>query len=766
MNCPQCGYEQVPEGIPFCPSCGQALPQASAAVTQIQVTQPVERVEAGGTVTGVSIGQVIGTVVIAADEETEARRRRYLRILLEKVKEFWIDGVLLRSVQGAGLIELDKTLLPEAVELPWEGAVPGAEPAALVLPPGKTIADVFQELDHALLVLDGVGAGKTVSLLALAREAIGRAERDPLQPIPVVLNLSSWAQSRQPIADWVVEELNARYQIPARLGRQWLDEDLLALLLDGLDEVKPERLPACIAALNRFRQDHGLMQIGVCCRTQAYEAAGARLKLSGAILLQPLTAGQIEGYLAAAGPRAEALRAVLQDDTALQALAHSPLMLNMMRLAYQDVPLDTLRSEPLDTPEERRHLLLGQYVDRMFQAVAGTGVERYSQDQTRRWLAWLAQGMSRHNQSLFRIESLQPSWLPDRARRWLYALLTRTLAGLLLALGSVPWGYLLPDLRAPAWGHLFVGAMGGLVMGLADALRFELGGQEWPAGAKPGRRSRRFQDLLAFLLSASLIWAAIYLLRWTRGWVFGLKEGLMFGLMFGLLLGVRNRAGGAGRDTETVEALAWSPAGSLRGALAGLGASLLMAVAYAAVAGLTLGWWTASQSGLIFLSIFGPTLALIGSILGGLRGALLETRTLPNQSLWLSARNALLVGLAVGLAGGLGEGLTNALVGRVLGVSSAGLAIILVAGLFWASVAALWYGGLDLIKHLVLRAILWLGGQVPWRYGEFLSYAVERSFLQRAGGGYLFANRLLQEHFADLRGWHPLAPHRTGSPPN
>ncbi|RPI58453.1 MAG: zinc ribbon domain-containing protein, partial [Chloroflexi bacterium] len=191
MDCPQCGYAQAPPGARFCPSCGQTLPQPLAPVTQIQVTQPVEHVEDGGTVTGVSIGRVIGTVVIAADEQTEARRRRDLRILLNKVKEFWVDGVLQRSVQGAGLIELDKTLQPEAVEQPWEGTVPGAEPAALALPPGKAIVDVFQELDHALLVLDGAGAGKTISLLELARQTIGRAERDPLQPVPVVLNLSS-----------------------------------------------------------------------------------------------------------------------------------------------------------------------------------------------------------------------------------------------------------------------------------------------------------------------------------------------------------------------------------------------------------------------------------------------------------------------------------------------------------------------------------------------------------------------------------------------
>lgn len=750
MRCPQCGYEQVPSGVRFCPACGGAIPQGSVAVTQVKVTQDVERVQ-GGTVTGVSIRQVIGNVFVGADEETQARRRRNLRILLNKVRDFWVDGVLERSIAGADLIQLGKRLQPGAVERPWEALIPGTEPAALALSPEKTMIDLFGELDHALLVLDGVGSGKTMTLLELARAAIGRAEQDPLQPIPVVLTLSCWTQPRQTIADWVVEELNTKYQIPTRLGRQWLEDNDLVLLLDGLDEVDARQRPACVAALNRFRQDYGLVQIGVSSRTESYQATGNRLKLSGAILLEPLTTGQIEEYLAMAGPQAEALRAVLQEDAALQALARSPLMLNMMRLAYQGVSLEALRSEQLDSAKERRDLLLDRYVERMLGEVAGTEAERYPRTQTTRWLAWLARGMTRQSQNLFLIESLQPSWLSGRAQRWLYALLTRLIIGLVLGLSSVAWGFLLPDLRSPAWGYLLVGAAGGLVMGLVDGLRFELGHQNRVTSLAPGSDARRrVADVLVIVLIAGLVSAAIYWLRWTWDIVFGLKEGLMFALMFGLVFGLRNRVGGPERDTRTVESLAWSPAGSFRGALVGLGTSLLLALADGLVVGLLQGPGFSLSTMLIFLCIFAPTLAVIGILLGGLQGTPVEGKTLPNQGIWLSARNALLVGLAVGVAGGLSEGLINVLVGWFLGAASAGLGTVLTAGLFWGIVAAQWYGGLDLIKHFTLRAILGLGGHMPRNYARFLDYAVERILLQRAGGGYLFANRLLQAHFAEM----------------
>lgn len=466
-------------------------------------------------------------------------------------------------------------------------------------------------------------------------------------------------------------------------------------------------------------------------------------------MLQPFTPDQIERYLAAAGPGAAALRSVLQEDEGLRELASSPLMLNMMRLAYQDLPVESLRSQGLDTPEERRDLLLARYVDRMFQQVAGSKEERYTRAQTTHWLRWLARGMQRHGQGVFLVERLQPSWLPRRPLLWLYALLTRLIAGLLLGLGSVAWGYLLPDLRSPAWGYLVLGAVGGLLVGIVDGLRFAVDRPQTAAQPTGQIRLRRpWNKALAAVVYAGLAAMAIYVLRWTQGWIFGLKEGLMFSLFFGLLMGWRNSVGGPSEDTRTVERLAWSPRGSLQGALAGLGTSALMALAFGLVSGVSLGWPAAPGNTLVFLSIFGPTLGLIGALLGGLRGTLLETRTLPNQGIRLSARNATLLGLTVGLVGGISEGTINVLIGRILHVASAGLGTLAIAGLFWGMAAALWYGGLDLIKHYCLRVILWLTGCLPWNCARFLDYAADRILLQRAGGSYLFTNRLLLSYFA------------------
>ena len=70
----------------------------------------------------------------------------------------------------------------------------------------------------------------------------GPIKTDSTQPIPVVLNLSSWTP-RQSLADWLVSELKSKYYVSLKIGQPWVDSDELLLLLDGLDEVQSD-IPA------------------------------------------------------------------------------------------------------------------------------------------------------------------------------------------------------------------------------------------------------------------------------------------------------------------------------------------------------------------------------------------------------------------------------------------------------------------------------------------------------------------------------------------
>ena len=620
---------------------------------------------------GSTVGNVFQIVVtqLFGRRIDEQRAQRNRRAMLRMVRDCWVKGVLEQSLHGAAMIELGLKERADAVERPWD-MVLQTEREDRTLPPGTRIIDVFDEMGRNLLILGQPGSGKTTMLLELARDTIARAERDLTQPIPVVFNLSSWADKRQPIAEWLVEELNTKYSIPKRVARPWVEHDELLLLLDGLDEVKREYREDSVRAINGFRKEH-LVPLVVCSRFADYQALTTRLRLQGAVLLQPLTPQQVDEYLRGAGMALSAVRETLQHDPTLQELAETPLMLSVITLAYRGRSVEDLQT--LETPVARRKHVFESYVQRMFER---RRVDHpYSPQQTIQWLAWLAQKMSAHGQTVFLIERLQPDWLPARSRRQMRIvarLAVRLVFGLVVGLvGGLVFG-LVGGLSGKLVGGLVFGLLGGLVPGLDGRLD----------SVEP-----------------------VELLKWSWG---GVVRGLVFGLVFGLAVGL-------------VAGLVGERGGVLvSGLFSGLGGGL--------VAGLVVGLF----SGLV-----------VGVVLG-LSNMELEARIVPNQGIWRSARNALIVCLVSGLVAELFCVLVSGL------FSGFDLVFGLVFGLLVAIGLGLHFGGLAVILHIVLRYFLWRDGYLAWNLVRFLDYAAERIFLRKVGGGYVFIHRLLQDYFASL----------------
>src|SRR5712692_6996106 len=138
---------------------------------------------------------------------SSSNRQRFLA----KVRAFWIDGVLDNSLHGAALIVLGLQERSDALANPWGLVFHKPNGPAHLLPVGTRITQVYDHAGGELLILGEPGAGKTTLLLELARDLLKRAGQDDIHPMPVILNLSSWAVKRQSIAEWLVEELNDKY---------------------------------------------------------------------------------------------------------------------------------------------------------------------------------------------------------------------------------------------------------------------------------------------------------------------------------------------------------------------------------------------------------------------------------------------------------------------------------------------------------------------------------------------------------------------------
>jgi DNA polymerase III delta prime subunit len=651
------------------------------------------------------------------------QERRNRRAMLAKLKSIWIDGLLEQSLAKELRIALDLIEKPDVVDLPLNAFVQELRQPPRALLAGTPIVEVFEKMGGELLILGAPGAGKTTLLLELARYLLDRAISDEGHPIPVMFNLSSWARRQQPFATWLVDELNSVYDVPRKVAQAWITGDALLLLLDGLDEVRPEQREACVAAINTFRRQHGTIELAVCSRIADYTALESRLKLQGAVVIQPLTEQQIDRYLEHAGDRLGALRSALHADPNLRSLADSPLMLSIIALACRDMPSHILPTG--DPIEAQRKQIFAAYVNQMF---ARRSVEmRYTREQTTHWLAWLAREMRRQEQPIFLLDRLQPEWLPSRVARVQYVLLDRLGWELIIVL--VIWSVF--------------SLAGGLMLGLVLAVC----GGVVVAQPQIGCRS-----LVANVLLTGLAGGLIGLLVVALvGWFTLITAGLLFGGLFGGLAGaLLGRPSLRPRQIVVVERLRWSYRKAWRSALSGLvlgllfGLSAVLVVGQPILANYDLGF--KALVWLMFGLIFGLFFALLFALAGGLDSGTIAATATPNEGIRRSARSALLGALVFGLVFGLVLGASVGMVpnsgdprffGLVFGVSSA-----LLGGLA--------YGGYALLSHLTLRLVLWWNGVMPLRYVRFLDYAAERIFLRKAGGGYIFVHRLLMEHFASL----------------
>ena len=465
---------------------------------------------------------------------------RNRQILINKVRNFWIKGVLETSLHGVAVLDLGLENRFDVLSRPWGMLWESPQQARKVLPPKTKVVDLFLQMGtgRSLLILGEPGSGKTTTLLEVTRDLLNVAQQNVSLPIPVVFNLSAWTNPKQSIAKWLVKELNTKYQVSQEIGKKWIENQQLLLLLDGLDEVSRERREACVLEINKFTQQYGTTEIIVCSRIKDYEALGARLNIQNAVFIQPLSLKQIQSYLESVGSELAAVKTALSTDTVMQDLAKSPLMLNIMTLAYKGISITDL---PGINQEQRRQHLFDKYIQRMFERRIpfNTNYQNYSQERSLYYLSWLAKKMTKQSETVFLIERMQPNFISTKADKinyYIYCLLIYIIVSGSVGLQLIsPGRTVLAMICTAIFFWIFFGFE---KIKPVEALRWS-----W----KNARDNLIFGMAGGFLLGIFLRLTAVgsnflywneylYQLKpdaWIRGIVFGLSLGLIFVLIRG-----------------------------------------------------------------------------------------------------------------------------------------------------------------------------------------------------------------------------------------
>ncbi|MBA2396824.1 MAG: NACHT domain-containing protein [Ktedonobacteraceae bacterium] len=456
----------------------------------------------------------------AEHHDNENRHR-----MLNRVQSRCISGFL-DHMSSDTLISLYLLPRPDAVDSLWRTRNQEPYISTLQVPDNKNIVEVYDEADGELLILGELGAGKTTLLLELTQELVERCRLDEMFPIPVIFHLSGWAEKKAPLTDWLAEELNLKYQVPFRIAQKWIASDQVLPLLDGLDEVGQASRPACVEAINTYRQEHGFIPMVVCCRTSDYDSLREKLVLGMAIVVQPLTFQQIDYYISKSSKDLATMRIALQTDPSLQEIVSTPLMLSI--LAYS---LQGMSQEDVKMLQSSHSVVLEQYVERLLRKEAKQH-SRYTPEQTKQWLSWLAWQMVQQNQTEFYIERMQPDWIENNQQRHQYQ---RTVIRIVMIIHCIVSGVLVAWLK------------GGLKNGIVGSGNGILGlfgggaGNSMMGWMSPGIGGGSQGGASLVIILGIVIWLVTILVGSSSLPVItprAIRHGLLSGLLAGLKLGV------------------------------------------------------------------------------------------------------------------------------------------------------------------------------------------------------------------------------------
>ncbi|ULB45936.1 NACHT domain-containing protein [Limnospira fusiformis KN01] len=690
-----------------------------------------------------------------------------------------VESRLTQSIHRAAIVNLGKEQQPQQVQRPWDMSVKVGEQRRVQLPPQTTILDVFDNptISGKFLILGKPGGGKTTTLLELAEALLERAEGDSDAPIPVILELSTWQEVTKPkflpfgerekydpsIKEWVLSQLISK-GVSQDIGEQWLREKELVLLLDGLDELQPERQAKCVRAINQFlSSEFSPLHLVVCSRKEEYEVYEEKLLLNGAICLEDLTNEQIRDYFASVN-LGEFWESIKGSEKIIDFI-RQPLFLAVTSIAYEQIDVEEWRD--CNTEERAIDYLLGVYRVTM---INKTQLSHFYKPQKHPKSTVFQNRLVRISCYLncqyfdtkqISVHSLQPSFLKPKHHN-IYTILN---FAILMGTGLMVLGISMqPSFNSS--NHIIISDYLTVIfafLGFLYAFYVTTGflGNSFNSVSELSEHLSKSSNtnkllhrclpvfliliLAALFLTFSLYVSFLYFSQRVDtiydSWLYPNNPFIrLFVLSFGISIVLTGLKGSSIEINQKLNLNKDNFIPIL--AISSFGTCIFLISFWHSLA-----IWISNQ---LMNSPEIPHDSQYGIHLLGFMLSIFYCLTIVffckiSYSQTTKSKSKLILDM-IFTSGFL------FIIGGIAGFIpslSFGMDIALNNGLTLAFIFSL-LSGFSCIQYFSLRLILWLTGQMPWNITRFLDYCTERLILQRVGNRYRFIHRLVQEHFANL----------------
>lgn len=628
------------------------------------------------------------------------KKMHYNRIqTIKKVRKFWIDGVLQRSLHDCIFVNLDKEFAPRAIIDPWDKIVEGVNTGPELIPASATILDLFDDAAGQLLILGSPGAGKTTTLLSLCSSLLDRAEGDATFPIPVIFKLTTWGRRRIPISEWIIEEMILRYNIPKKISTAWVESGHVLPLMDGLDEIVAEYRDAAIRAINAFIQENGYPSMVICSRTLDYEQLTTRSILQQAIVIKPLSLQQVDNCLHHAGQAGKEARNLVNSRPAIHELVSSPFFLSILLLVCSQAKELTKISKPDQAPTDIVKRLIKSYC--CIALSRRPYVRMYPPNKFLKFLMEIGRSLQEQGKSIYFTEELQSRNAWKGWQRFLFKYTARFLL----------------------WSTYF------FVLLVALAIK------QW--------NLEQLMDLPMVVFVASITWSFISGIFDRRIHVEPLRKiAFSWENLFTEMANARRNL--AKNSTVNLGGIkyplnSWFLSHFVIGniiVLNNMGKLLLLLGVDSIFHGMFMLFAGGIQAYLTYLLLKYQYTILVSGLKGLFFPTVLAVRLDRNGTKFSLRVSALILSLLIGSIC-LYTGEDAAFKFTIVG-------LLFFGPIFWS------FGGLHTARHYTLRIIFYLNGMLPLNLEKFLDCCDQHMLLRKVGTGYIFVHDIVQSYISGL----------------